>query len=450
MRVASRGYLGIAVCLAVACLGFGLLAVDVRAEESLADFEAQIETAFAAAESALASEEARLDELATRNSRRALADGRPSIAQAAANVRLWERRIRELEAGERALRGELNGVLGSLGPDIAALAQRLSAQGEKAARERAQREAEERARREAEAARLAERERAETARAQRQKADLKWAVGHVFRDCPDCPEMVVVPSGSFLMGSPPSEEGRHDNEGPQHRVTIAEPFAVGVHEVTRGEFARFVSATGRSTGNSCLLWDGSKWVKRSGRNWRNPGLKQTDSHPVVCVSWDDAQAYVKWLSQETGHRYRLLSESEWEYVARAGTHTARYWGEGESGQCRHANGSDTGSDFGEGAAKCNDGHARTSPVGRYTGNGFGLHDALGNVWEWTQDCWNDSYRGAPADGRAWERSDCSWHVVRGGSWSYEPKYLRAANRGRYSTGYRGTNQGFRLARTLTP
>ena len=179
----------IAVCLAVACFGFGPLAADVWAEEPLAEFEARVEEALAAAESALALEEARLDELAARNSRRVLANGRPSVAQAAANARLWERRIQELEAGEQTARGELDGVLGSLGPDIAALAERLSARHEQVEREKAEREKRERERR------------------AREKAERERAVGHVFRDCPDCPEMVVVPAGDFMMGSPASEEG---------------------------------------------------------------------------------------------------------------------------------------------------------------------------------------------------------------------------------------------------
>ena len=446
MRVASSGYQMIAAFLAVVVAGFGLLAVDVWAEESLDEFEARVEAALAAAESALASEEARLDELATRNNRRTLADGRPSVAQAAANVRLWERRIQELEAGEQTSRGELNGVLGSLGPDIAALAQRLSAQGQKAAQERLQREAEKRARREAEAARLAERERVQKARAQRQKAERKWAVGHVFRDCPDCPEMIVVPSGDFMMGSPASEEGRFDWEGPMRRVMIGYRFAVGVHEVTRGEFARFVRATNRAMGKSCWIWDG-KERKQSGINWRNPGFSQGDDHPAVCVSWNDAAAYVRWLNQETGKAYRLLSESEWEYVARAGTSTARYWGESASGQCRYANGADasTGFDWG---VHCNDGYAQTAPVGSFRANGFGLHDVLGNVGEWTQDCGRVSYAGTPVDGTAWEHGECGWRVTRGASWQHGPRYLRSANRGK--GGGRVSSVGFRVTRTLAP
>ena len=310
-------------------------------------------------------------------------------------------------------------------------------QREREARQRAQREAEERERREA------------AAEAERRRRAME--PGRRFRDCPDCPEMVVVPAGSFMMGSPATEQGRYEDEGPVHRVTIAQPFAVGVHEVTRGEFARFVRETNRAMDNGCSVWDRNQrnWV--GGYNWRNPGFEQTDRHPVVCVSWVDAQAYVGWLSQETGQRYRLLSESEWEYVARAGTRAARWWGESASGQCRHANGADVSTTF-DWRVSCNDGHARAAPVGTYTKNGYGLHDVLGNVWEWTQDCWNGNYRGAPMDGRARGQGegDCSQRVKRGGSWYYDRRSLRSAVRSRDSTRYRGDESGFRLARTLTP
>ena len=275
--------------------------------------------------------------------------------------------------------------------------------------------------------------------------------GTVFRDCAGCPEMVVAPAGSYMMGSPSGEAGRFDTEGPQHRVAIGEAFAVGVREVTRGEFARFVRATGHSTGNSCWFWDSKKGegVEGSGRSWRNPGFEQTDRHPVVCVSWEDAQAYVRWLSRETGEGYRLLSESAWEYVARGWTRTARYWGEGEAGQCGHANGADASTSY-DWRVTCNDGHAWTSPTGGYTQNGFGLYDVLGNVWEWVQDCWNDGYEGAPGDSRAWERGDCSQRVARGGSWINTPSILRAAIRYWDTSGYRNNYLGFRIARTLTP
>ena len=276
--------------------------------------------------------------------------------------------------------------------------------------------------------------------------------GTTFRDCPECPEMVVVPAGRFEMGSPESESGRVDDEGPVHEVAISRPFAVGVHEVTRGEFARFVSATGRSMGNACWGYD-REWKERSGRHWKSPGFRQADDHPVVCVSWEDAQAYVWWLSRETGEEYRLLSESEWEYVARAGTTTARYWGEGESGQCRYANGADRTAKRhirGWKVADCDDGHYQTAPVGSFHANGYKLHDVLGNVWEWTEDCWNESYDGAPRDGSAWTSGECGLRVLRGGSWGILPGFLRSAFRGRDTTGVRGSGAGLRVARTLTP
>ncbi len=283
----------------------------------------------------------------------------------------------------------------------------------------------------------------------RREAGSRWADGETFRECPACPEMVVVPAGSFMMGSPSSEKGRYDFEGPVHSVTIAEPFAVGVYEVTRGEFARFVSATGHDPVSSCWTWESGEWESRSGRNWRSPGFSQTDRDPVVCVSWDDARAYVAWLSEKTGEEYRLLSEAEWEYAARAGTTTRYSWGESASGQCRYADGPDGSTGF-HWAAGCDDGYARTAPVGSFKANGWGLHDVHGNVWEWVEDCWNGSYAGAPSDGRAWGSGDCGRRVLRGGSWGDDPRYLRSANRGRYDTGARTDNYGFRVARTLAP
>ena len=278
-------------------------------------------------------------------------------------------------------------------------------------------------------------------------------VGTAFRDCPGCPEMVVVPAGSFRMGSPRSEAGRYDFEGPVRQVTIAKPLAVGVKEVTRGEYMRFVRATGHSAGDSCVTFEDGEWKDRGGRNWEDPGYGQTDGHPVVCVYWEDAKAYVGWLSRETGEEYRLLSEAEWEYVARGGSGTARYWG--EDGQCRYANGGDRAlkgrySDWEWEVASCNDGHVHTAPVGSFAPNGFGLYDVSGNVWEWVEDCWNESYAGAPSDGRAWESGNCGRRVLRGGSWVVVPRALRSALRVRISTGIRFSYDGFRVARTLTP
>ena len=225
------------------------------------------------------------------------------------------------------------------------------------------------------------------------------------------------------MGSPASERDRSDGEGPQHRVTLSAPFALGVSEVTFAEW------------DACVRGGGCNGYHPDDGGWGR------GTRPVINVSWEDAQAYVRWLSRATGATYRLPSESEWEYAARAGTRTARYWGEAESGQCRYANGWD---DF----APCPDGHRNTAPVRSYAPNGFGLHDVLGNVWEWMEDCWHDDYRGAPSDGAAWTRGGECRRVSRGGSWSYSLRDLRSAARGRSDAGYRFGTIGFRVARTL--
>ena len=265
-------------------------------------------------------------------------------------------------------------------------------------------------------------------------------VGARFRDCARCPEMVVVPAGSFLMGSPESEKGHVENEGPVHRVRIAAPFAVGVYEVTFEEW----DACGEDGG--CR---GHEPETRWGRGRR----------PVINVSWEDAQAYVGWLSAKTGKRYRLPSESEWEYAARAGTRTSRPWGDSESEECRYANGVDdlrlhdyrNGREVVAEVAECDDGYKMTAPVGRYEANAWGLHDVLGNVWEWTEDCWHVGYAGAPADGSAWESGGCSRRVLRGGSCRYSPKFrLRSALRTADAANNRERFTGFRVARTLTP
>ncbi|MDE0202523.1 MAG: SUMF1/EgtB/PvdO family nonheme iron enzyme [Rhodospirillaceae bacterium] len=261
--------------------------------------------------------------------------------------------------------------------------------------------------------------------------------GRVFRDCPECPQMVEVPAGSFTMGSPASEEGRNDDEGPQHRVTISDPFAVGKYEVTFAEW------------DACVAAGGCNGYRPDDEGW---GRGQ---RPVANVSWEDAKAYVHWLSRQTGERYRLLSEAEWEYAARAGSRTSRYWGDDASAQCAHANGYDQTAkselNFDWDNASCRDGSVHTARVGRYGANGFGLHDVLGNVWEWVEDCWHGSYAGAPTDGRAWVTGgDCGRRVLRGGSWYSKPRILRSAFRFRYSAGSRSGDTGFRVSRTLTP
>jgi formylglycine-generating enzyme required for sulfatase activity len=200
-----------------------------------------------------------------------------------------------------------------------------------------------------------------------------------------------------------------------------------------------------------------------GRSWRDPGFDQTsDRYPAVCVSWNDAKAFIRWLSRKTGKTYRLPTEAEWEYAARAGTRTARYWGDDPNQACVHENVADRSTyetGFSRQSRKtwsrpsgrrhdCDDGRYLIAPVGSYRANGFGLYDMLGNVWEWTEDCGNASYTGAPADGSAWLTGDCSRRVLRGSSWTSEPRYARSANRARDPSDYRSTGIGFRLARTL--
>ena len=269
--------------------------------------------------------------------------------------------------------------------------------------------------------------------------------GEVFRDCPQCPEMVVVPAGSFTMGSPPSEGGRYDREGPRHRVRISGPFAVGRYEVTRGEYGRFVSATGHSSDDSCFTWDGNEWKWRSGYGWRNPGYSQTDRDPVACVSWKDARSYAGWLSRKTGKGYRLLSESEWEYSARAGTTGPFHTGWTISTDWANYRG---GSVYGSGPKGVY--RRKTVPVGSFAPNGFGLHDMHGNVWEWVEDCWNVRYAVAPADGSPRENGECGRRILRGGSWGGKPRNLRSAVRFGVETGVRYVIYGFRVAWTLAP
>ena len=275
--------------------------------------------------------------------------------------------------------------------------------------------------------------------------------GDVFRDCRECPEMVVVPPGSFRMGD--LSGGGSSSERPVHIVTITEAFAVGRYEVTVGEFREFVDEMSYRTEAGCHLWSGSAWEIDSSKSWQNPGFDQTDQHPVGCMNWDDARAYATWLAHITGQSYRLLSEAEWEYARRAGAATLWSHGNDETGICRYGNirddtyRSNTGDTTG---AQCDDGSITKAPVGSYQPNEFGLYDMTGNVYEWTQDCWNDSYSGAPIDGSSWMSGDCSRHTLRGGSWPSRPWGLRSAFRNKFETGNRSNNFGFRVARPLSP
>jgi formylglycine-generating enzyme required for sulfatase activity len=266
----------------------------------------------------------------------------------------------------------------------------------------------------------------------------------VFRECENCPDMVVVPAGSFTMGSPAGEKERSDAEGPQHTVTIGKLFAVGKWHVTRDQFEAFVNARGYAVGTTCYKYGAGG--QRNG-SWRDPGFLQEGSHPVVCISWNNAKDYVDWIASKTRKPYRLLSEAEFEYAARAGTTTPFWWGssitpaqanyngnfvyagDGSNGQWRH----------------------QTVPASSFAANPWGLYNVHGNAWQWTADCWHGNYDGAPSDGSGWTTGCSRGHVVRGGSWENGPKFLRAAFRF-VLTGddLEDLYVGFRVARTLAP
>jgi formylglycine-generating enzyme required for sulfatase activity len=257
-------------------------------------------------------------------------------------------------------------------------------------------------------------------------------VGQVFRDCPECPDMVVIPAGRFDMGSALFDPERSPREGPQHRVDLP-TFALAKTELTRGQFAVFMQATGYRTRALCRTYEQGEVELRLDRHWRNPGYAQNDSHPVVCLGKEDAQAYLQWLSKQTGKHYRLPSEAEWEYAARAATEHPRFWEGGANAACQYANVGDQATQQQvpggiKAAHACNDAYAYTAPVASFKPNAFGLYDMIGNVSEWVEDCWHEDYSGAPSDGRAWSSKACEVGIVRGGAWSDEPQIARAVSR----------------------
>ncbi len=258
--------------------------------------------------------------------------------------------------------------------------------------------------------------------------------GTVIWDCAACPKMVVLFPGEFIMGSLDADASRRIDETPAHTVRITYSVAVGMFEVTRGEFSRFFLATRYKT-------DAER--RGEGYNWQTPGIEQTDAHPAVYVSWNDAQAYIRWLNKKSGRRYRLLSEAEWEYAARGGTTTAFSWGDNINSAFANYNGKipfngKPGGEFRHG----------TTPVGSFLPNAFGLSDVHGNVWEWVQDCYTPTYEGAPYNGSARELPDFTLRVIRGGSWYSPPTFLRSAYRLGYTQDDSIDYIGFRLARFL--
>ncbi len=267
---------------------------------------------------------------------------------------------------------------------------------------------------------------------------LLFAAIVTFRDCPKCPEMVVIPAGHFTMGSPAAEKewaathggtrGSVADEAPQHDVSLPS-FALGKYDVTRDEYAAFVRETGHPAGDGCGA-DSFKWNKDRDRSWEKPGIPQSGRDPVICVSWDDAHAYVAWLNRKVGKTaYRLPSESEWEYAARGGTTTKFWWGDDAAGAADHA------------WFRDNSG-GRTHPVGSKPANAFGLYDIVGNVWQWTEDCYAETYSGPPV-----KKGTGCLRVDRGGSWQVPAWLLRSATRDRNPADFRDRIMGFRVART---
>lgn len=306
-------------------------------------------------------------------------------------------------------------------------------------------------------------------------------IGTALKDGATGPVLVVVPSGSFMMGSDANEPGRDVNESPRRRVAITDPFAMGRTEVTVGEFRYFVTQSGyiteaeKGAGSYARHLETGEWRYIPGLNWRHDpfGALAQDTNPVVHVSWNDAQAYVKWLAKETGQAFRLPTEAELEYSNRAGTTTRFWWGNdapksltenirGELDipklpaalQVPHAD--DVAVAFKDGYTEPHfsgyqDGFGGVSPVGRLKPNPFGLYDTSGNVWEWAQDCWHENYVGAPEDGRAWtgdQQGNCTNRVMRGGSYYCYPRHVRAANRWAGKADFRNMYVGFRVARDL--
>ncbi len=274
----------------------------------------------------------------------------------------------------------------------------------------------------------------------------------VVKDCETCPELTIVPAGSFMMGSPRNEEGRSDSEGSQRRVTIGHSFAVGRFAITVDEFKEFVNDTGFRTGDFCAA--GDEYKARSVGSFASPPgfatvFVQDGRHPVVCVNWLDAKAFLAWLSSKTKRNYRLLTEAEREYVTRAGASTAYWWGDGitpsqalydvTSNSTRR---SETGGAVNIASA------GGTAPVERYQPNKWGLYQVHGNVAEWVEDCWTTAGAEASASPAAVVLPNCKDHVLRGGAWSYPKTALRAAFREHAPTDGRYNHIGFRVARDL--
>ena len=282
--------------------------------------------------------------------------------------------------------------------------------------------------------------------------------------------MVVLPPGDFDLGSPVSESGRYPNEGPQQKVHVTS-FAVSETEVTRAQFGMFVEAMHYAMQGGCYTpgdWKDTLSDIDTKASWRSPGFEQSDDHPAVCVSWHDAKAYAAWLSSKTGHHYRLPTEAEWEYAARAGSTSPYFWGADPAKGCAHMNGGDlaAGRKVPEWAARvreefaagephsvlvqCDDGFVYTAPVKHYRPNHAGIYDMTGNAWEWVEDCGDASRYAVPYPVESASPVDCKRRRTRGGSWDDWPVDLRLAVRKRLEPDVRRDDVGFRLVREIAP
>jgi len=257
--------------------------------------------------------------------------------------------------------------------------------------------------------------------------------GKVFKDCRNCPEMVVLPAGTFTMGTPEGEVGREPDEGPMHEVTFEKPFAMSRYQITAGEWAQYMKETG------VTLPDGDTRPGRACTNGK-PSYPQGPRQPAVCMNFAEVTAYVAWLSRKTGQHYHIVSEAQREYAARAGS-TGPFPFPFDPGTeysiATHAN------TYGP-----TDGYSHSSPVGSYPANAFGMYDMHGNVYEWIADCYHPDYVGAPTDGSAWTEPDCDTLRIRGNDWGEAPVFSRSGNRNDIDPQTRGDWIGFRVVRTL--
>jgi formylglycine-generating enzyme required for sulfatase activity len=447
---AAVGATALVALLLIGWSGYAYIAHMLTAAEQTAQLrEQELRKEFAnvaaEAEAKRKAEEAERDRLARAEQERrdkAAAEAK-ATADAEAKRKADEARI----AAERAEQERKDKATAEAKAAAEAEAKRKAEEAEqqRVAAAKAEQDRQSKAAAEAETRRLAEeaRKRVEAVERSDPALAVRPGTGQSFVDrladgqsCPACPDMVVLPAGAFMMGSSVAERGRSAEEGPQHQVTIARPFAVGKFPVTHREFAIFVQETGYQLQGGCDVWSGSQWRNQPDRSWRSPGpLGSYDRHPVVCVNWHDAKAFVAWLSNKVGRSYRLLTEAEREYAARGQTATRYSFGDDETRLSDYA------------WYQANAG-GMTHPVGEKRPNTFGLFDIHGNAWAWCEDIWRSSYDYAPSDGSASLIPGSTFRVLRGGSWYRNADGLRSAFRIGLSPDGRYSDVGFRVARGL--